>query len=258
MKTFFTLCIMLFFMPGISSAETWKFEDDPACELFGCVIVHNGQDARIYLLNGAPGTPAEFYAGRESENIRSIESGNNGNAGAFMLGIDTTGDGKVNIRASDLNNSGFLDAGDYLQGFQLTPLTNPALASRRIKHSYRIASNARFALYARLNRFEAAEHIKQSLTPEKISFQMNVHTNLEKDQNTSLPGNVRKTPGISTLADIQAIPVKTAEFDPITSAGADLRQSSLYIINTYEFPGYSLADGYGSINMEINYIIYNP
>jgi hypothetical protein len=251
------------------------FGGDWWCVLFGCVVINNTHETIVYELSG-PGGPASLYAViAGTPPIGTVESGATdlvvppGPEEGTMLGIDTDGDEEAELFVQDTDSDGFLDAGDDLSSFTLTSSTDVTLSTRDIQHSFYVASNRPFAIYARVISITSGGDIGASVGPGDIGYQIVANANGTDDGFSyggwSTAAGFQSVAGITSLADIGVAPVMVAECTRAQGTKTNpfflpvnLSRQFVRLTNRYRLPTYDLSQGTGNLDVTIEYLIYKP
>ena len=259
---------------------TW-IDDDPICENFGCVVVHDGISFSVYdnydIAAGRPLAPGEPLIQRNSNTLPGTGTVNPVITGSLaealstapladqgvMLGIDTDGDGIGDRFPLDGNNSGFLDAGDSLNPFDITQATSIVGSSTSYQRSFYISSTTDFYMAAQAVTGLSGMGIDATNSLNTIGFTYQLTTRGNDDGmafgQRAQPGRVNRPIGnVATMADLVGQPVHIMEFrKSIKKRGAPtIADQSVRFDYVYDFGGYDLSMGNGELNFEIEFSFY--
>ena len=256
---------------GSATATRGDFFDSDLCRLFGCVLVTNGSAWEFYLVQGDDGGRATLWAsGGDALPVGTVETGTleptdqpPGPREGTALGIDLDGDGVADLKVDGQGGSGFLDAGDRLSAFPLTAGAQIGLAERTVSHSFWLASNVPFAVYAqaRLSTEEGALAQVESL--DGVTFEIAAQASGADGGlafgGASTAAGFEADRSLQTLADLLGGPRRLFELTrPTATTEADLARQLVRISAIYHFSGYDLSQGTGELGAEIEYEIYEP
>jgi hypothetical protein len=161
-----TLCLGGTLTLIVSPAEASWLDSDFYCRVYGCVVVHDGftfnvYDNYIFSTGGtvAPGGRMIPWTGNPFQGAGGVNPVITGTRTegfhavplqdqSVVLGIDTDGDGVPDRLPIDNNNSGFLDAGDSFNAFQLDQATDLVAADTSAQCSFYLSSRTDFYVTA--------------------------------------------------------------------------------------------------------------
>lgn len=260
---------------------TW-IDDDPICESYGCVVVHDGISFSVYdnydIAAGRTLSPGEPLIQRTTNTLPGTGTVNPVITGSLnealstapladqgaMLGIDTNGDGIGDRFPLDANNSGFLDAGDSLNPFDITQNTSIVGTSTSYQRSFYISSTTDFYMAAQALSGISGVGIDATSKLNTIGFTYQLTTRGNDDGmafgRRSQPGNVNRPIGnVTTMADLIGQPVQIMEFrKAIKKKNAQtIAEQSVRFDYVYDFGGYDLSMGNGELNLEIEFSFYS-
>lgn len=195
-------------------------------------------------LNGAPATDA---------NGTRMSISNQTSGGAF----------------TDNGATGYLDAADALTAFGLDATTDVTLHPDAMKHSFYVASNTAFDIYAQASNLSTTDDFT-TLTLGNIDFDLSITTS--GDDGVAFGGNAQDpstggTGVITTIDDLSDISTTAKVFDGGqrtaasvgTIAGHSVRFDAVYALNngTVGQP-YDFSQGSGLIEADVAYTVYVP
>lgn len=259
---------------------TW-IDTDPICQAYGCVVVHNGEQFRVYdnydvqssrrLSTGEP-LIARSRADIPNEgDVSPVITGSLDTALSVAplsdqgarLGVDVNGDGRADQLPSDANGSGFLDAGDGMDLFEVNASTRIVGAATSYQRSFYIASTTDFSLVAQAISLRSNGAMTLSGGLGDIGFNYQIETR-GSDAGLSFgrraqQGRVNRTVGnAATIADLFGAPVEVAEFrKQVSKKNADtIAEQSVRFDYVYDFGSYDMSIGNGELDFEIEFDFY--
>lgn len=148
--------MVLLLMAGclLSSAATAadSIFDSPLCRAFGCVVLHNSYDAALYLTIGPDNAPAVEWQRSSIALIPTVVQDSReivtaaGDDQSNFLGFDQDGDGVTDVQIDDVNDSGYLDAGDSVDPQRLNKSTDLSVSQMSTNSAFFVAANTPFGL----------------------------------------------------------------------------------------------------------------
>ncbi|MEE9344542.1 MAG: hypothetical protein V3U88_02940 [Methylococcales bacterium] len=261
--------------------------DHPFFRMLGVVIVwgaddwqENGGNAPIVsdfvLMNSASGTAGndiiagDVYTVLQNSLLPSRGSAAN-NAGNEML-IRRTGPSGARQLMSDNNNDSYLDAGDSFNRFELQNNTNVRIRGRSMNHSFYVASNVAFNIFAQVQNLQTSGDFT-GLGWGNIRWRMGINRTgndgLAYGSNAQNPssGGIGIINGNgNTRLDTMTTPLKVFEggrrtaATPGSIAQQSVRFTAKYALrrNTSGNGSYDLSMGKGHIETDVTYMIYVP
>lgn len=148
------LCLAGCFSSSVATAADDIF-DNPLCRAFGCVVLHNSHDAALYLTIGPENTPAVEWQRSAIASIPAVVQGSRetvtaaGDGQSDFVGFDRDGDGVVDVQFDDVNDTGYLDAGDSIDPQRLEKSTNLTASRMSMNSAFFVAANTAFGLRAK-------------------------------------------------------------------------------------------------------------
>ncbi len=257
--------------------------DRPFFRVLGVVIVwgaddwqENGGTAPIVsdfvLMNSAPGTvgndiiAGDVYTVIKNSLLPSFGSAvdNAGNE-QFIRQIATGGSADI-----DSNNNALLDVGDSFNAFALNNRTDLVMRGATMHHSFYIASNVVFDIYAHADNLQTSGDFT-ALSLENIRWKMGI----KRQGNDGLAyGSKAQNPktggsgiiGNNNRLDTMQTPTKVFDGGQRTAkALGSIAQQSVRFTAKYELRrtganpyGYDLSMGKGHIETDVIYTIYVP
>ena len=269
----------LMLTPSVSAS--W-LDSDFYCRTYGCVVVHDGfsfdvYDNYVFSTGGTvpvgsrmiPWTGNPFQGaggvnpvitGSRTEGFHAVPLEDQ----SVVLGIDTNGDGVPDRLPSDGNNSGFLDAGDSLDPFNLTLSTDLVAADTSAQRSFYLSSRTDFYVTAEARLLGPGGGLNSPDQLDNIGFEYAVTRNGNDDgmafgANTRNGNYIRSLNAINDLGDILGTPTRIMEFrNAIRRRDAvDLPSQSVRVDYVYGFEGYDMSMGDGHLQYEIEFDFYN-
>lgn len=268
---------------GLAPQASASFIDsDFYCRTYGCVILHDGftfdvYDNYIFATGGTvpvgqrmiPWTGNPFQGsggvnpvitGTRTEGFHTVPLQDQ----SVILGIDTNGDGIPDRLPTDSNSSGFIDAGDSLDPFNLTVSTDLVAADTSAQRSFYLSSRTDFYLTAESRLLGTADDLNTQSQLGNIGFNYAVTRNGTDDGmsfgSASRNGNYIRTLGnVDDLEDIFGVPTRIMEFRNSIRRieSPSLPAQSVRFDYVYGFEGYDLSMGEGHLQYEIEFDVYN-
>lgn len=245
------------------------------CRTYGCVVVSDGQQYDIYdnwrfstnsccVPFGSP--MISFYSRAGTPNITGSLTPFTApeDTQSMMFGISEDGS-NVSVAFID-DGDGYLDAGDSLSAFTLTPTTDVLLADdgRNYSHSFFISSrNTKFSVRALASIANSTGDFRDTLSLEDIQLTTSFRRS-GNDGGLSF-GSLTNVAGISTdfdienLNDLSGIPTTLFDFSQqsgIRQRSGDLNDQTIRLDFLYEVPAYDLSMGVGSFNVDVVFDFY--
>jgi len=183
---------------------------------------------------------------------------------SMMFGIS---EGGSNLSVAILDDAdGYLDAGDSLSAFTLSPTTDILLAEngRNYSHSFFISSrNTKFSLRALASIADSTGDFSNTLSLEDIQLTTSIRRSgtdggLSFGDRTNIAG-ISSGFGSGNLTDLTGLPTTLFEFDRtngIRQRSGDLSDQSIRLDFLYEVPAYDLSMGVGSLNVDVIFDFY--
>ena len=261
--------------------------DKPFFRVLGVVIVwgaddwqENGGNAPIasdfVLMNNASGTAGNDLISGDVytviQNSLLPSPGTVSNSAGNELIIRNIGPGGTNMSMSDNNNDSLLDAGDSFNSFELLSNTNVTIPGGSMNHSFYVASNAPFDIYAQAQNLQTSGDFT-ALGLENIRWRMGVRRTGNDGlaygssaQNPSSGGLGIINGNTDTRLDTMTTPIKVFDGGRRTAAsqGSIAQQSVRFTVryalrrNATGNGGYDLSMGAGHIEADMTYTIYTP
>lgn len=259
---------------------TW-LDNDPVCQSFGCVIVHNGETYSVYdnydisasrrLAAGEPlirrsnsdipnqGSVSPVITGSLDTALSSAPLSDQG----AILGIDNNRDGRADQSPIDANGSGFLDAGDSMDLFEVNTRTSIVGAATSYQRSFYITSTVDFSLFAQAISLNSNGAMSLSSSLGDVGFNYQIQTS-GTDAGLSFGrraqrGRVNRTVGnVRTISDLFGAPVEIVEFRrSIGKKNANtIAEQSIRFDYVYDFGSYDMSIGNGELDFEIEFDFY--
>ncbi len=265
---------------SLTAQASW-IDSDALCQTYGCVVVHDGVSFDVYdkfdsstgtiISAGQPlirrltnpilgtGTVNPVITGSLDEGLTATPLQDQ----SAMLGIDTNGDGIGDRFPLDTDNSGFLDAGDSLDSFEITSSTNIVTGSTSAQRSLYITSTTDFYLTAQVlsNLTSPGLGTGSGLTSMGFRYSIQRRGNdagMRFGRATRRGRTYRLIRSVNTLADLAVAPVQIVEFRRAIARrrSASLPDQSLRFDYVYDFGSYDMSMGNGDLNFEIEFDFY--
>lgn len=266
---------------ALPASASW-LDSDFYCRVYGCVVVHDGftfdvYDNYIFATGGTvpvggqmiPWTGNPFQGaggvnpvitGTRTEGFHAVPLQDQ----SVQLGIDTNGDGIPDRLPLDANNTGFLDAGDSLDPFQLNISTDLVAADTSAQRSFYLSSRTDFYLTAEAKLIGSDTNFNTANLLDNIDFIYDV-TRQGNDDGMAFGANartgnyIRALGPVSDLSDLYGAPTRILEFrNAIRRRDAvDLPSQSVRFDYVYGFGDYDLSLGDGHLEYEIEFDFYN-
>ena len=264
-------------------AQASILDDDPnGCKK--CVAIANSYQTVYYSLDGLPpGQQATFYLSAPTPNVPDIPPVLTGTTTLIVTPGPTQGTmiGIVNQTSGGVltdNGNGYLDAADSLTAFGLQASTDVQLSGTTIQHSFYVASDEEFDIYARITVTRVGA-FGTNVNLQDIGYQIAARAS-GTDGSFSYGGNSTignstsdgfvPVAGITNLSQILTTPVRVAQFIKINgndSKGAKTNKDNnpqpiatqfIRVTASYTPPPYDLSQGDGTLDLRIEYLIYKP
>lgn len=263
-------------------AQASWLDSDFYCRVYGCVVVHDGftfdvYDNYVFATGGTvpvggrmiPWTGNPFQGagavnpvitGTRTEGFHAVPLQDQ----SVVLGIDLNGDGTPDRLPTDANGSGFLDASDSLDPFELTMTTDLVAADTSAQRSFYLSSRTDFYLTAEARLIGNADQFNSTNLLNDVEFRYGVTRNGTDDGmsfgSNARNGNfIRSIGNANTVADLFGAPTQILEFRNAIRQrdSADLPSQSVRFDYVYGFGGYDLSMGDGHLQYEIEFDFYN-
>ncbi len=279
MRLLVLILITLLVMPTASLAS-W-LDSDYWCRVYGCVVASDGRAYDIYDVYNfntgrtvPVGSPLIAWSNNPHQGSGVVDSVVTGglnpvaipDAGeSLLLGIDSDGDQQANISVNDTNSNGFLDLGDSLSEFSLSPVSDVVLKNGVVAHSFYVASRTDFYVYGRASLQSHSGQLASEILPEDTGLEVSmvrsgIDSGYSFGSRTANPG-FSAASGITSLQDIWGVATRVAEFS--RSGGTRSRNSndvstqSVRLDFQYDLPEPDFSYGTGSLNYRVEYLFYN-
>jgi len=265
---------------SLTANASW-IDTDTLCQSYGCVVIHDGVSFDVYdKFDSSTGTiisVGQPLIRRLSNPILGAGSVNPVITGSLdeglsaaplqdqgaILGIDTNGDGIGDRFPLDTNNSGFLDAGDSLDSFEITSSTNIVTGSTSAQRSLYITSTTDFYLTAQVLSNLTSPGLGTGSGLAGMGFTYRIQRNGNDDgmrfgRSARKGRTFRLIRSVNTLADLAVAPVQIIEFRRAIAKKrtASLPDQSLRFDYVYDFGSYDMSMGNGDLNFEIEFDFY--
>lgn len=263
-------------------AQASWLDSDFYCRVYGCVVVHDGftfdvYDNYIFSTGGTvpvggrmiPWTGNPFQGsgavnpvitGTRTEGFHAVPLQDQ----SVVLGIDLNGDGSPDRLSTDANGSGFLDASDSLDPFELTMTTDLVAADTSAQRSFYLSSRTDFYLTAEARLIGATDQFNSANLLNDVEFRYGVTRNGADDgmsfgANARTGNFIRSLGNANSVADLLGAPTQILEFRNAIRRrdSADLPSQSIRFDYVYGFGGYDLSMGDGHLQYEIEFDFYN-
>lgn len=276
---------LLMFIAALVStpaANASWIDSDFYCRAYGCVVVHDGfsfdvYDNYIFASGGTvaagermiPWTGNPFQGaggvnpvitGSRTEGFHTVPLEDQ----SVILGIDTNGDGVPDRLPNDSNGSGFLDAGDSMDAFNVSLGTDLVAAETSAQRSFYLSSRTDFYLTAEARLVGPDDGFNTTNLLGRVDFEYGI-TRRGVDDGMSFGadarnGNYIRTVGnANTVGDLFGAPTQILEFRNAIRRrdAASLPSQSVRFDYVYGFGGYDLSMGDGHLQYELEFDFYN-
>ncbi len=277
-----TLLLVLSAIASAGSASASWLDSDFYCRVYGCVVVHDGYTFDVYdnYIFSTGGTVSEggkmipwtgnpfqgaggvnpVITGTRTEGLTVVPLEDQG----VILGIDTNGDGIADRLPIDANNSGFLDAGDSLDPFNLTMTTDLVASTTSAQRSFYLSSRTDFYLTAESFVTSGGSSFHNAIDLSAVGFAYDITLTGNDDgmsfgSDAHRGNNYRPIGNIDDLGDVFGSPIQIMEFrrDIRQRDSDELGDQSIRFDYVYEFSDYDLSIGDGDLSYEIEFDFYN-
>jgi hypothetical protein len=275
------LLVLLTALQGADLAYASWLDSDYWCRVYGCVVTSDGNAYDIYdVYNfstgrtvpvGSPLIPWSNNPHQGSGIVDPLDTGTltpaqaPGPGQSEMLGIDQNGDLLPDVQFSDSNGNGFLDLGDSVAAFSLNPVSDILWRDGMLRRSFYIASRTDFYLYARSSLRSASGPLATRVTPDQTGLRVSMvqsgnDSGFAFGSRASNP-RFRATTGITSLQDVWGNATRVAEFRRSRgthgSYSSDVAAQSVRVDFEFRMPPPDFSLGTGSLNYQVEYLIYN-
>ncbi|MEO0449298.1 MAG: hypothetical protein AAFZ74_03140 [Pseudomonadota bacterium] len=263
------------------ASASW-LDSDFYCRVYGCVVVHDGftfdvYDNYVFATGGTvpaggrmiPWTGNPFQGsggvnpvitGSRAEGFHSVPLQDQ----SAIFGIDTNGDGIPDRLPSDNNSTGFLDAGDRLDPFQVSLSTDLVAADTSAQRSFYLSSRTDFYVTAEARLIGTTDGFNTANLLNNIDFvydvtRRGVDDSMAFGANTRNGNYIRRLSNVQDLGDVFGTPTRIMEFSNAIRLrdAVDLPSQSIRFDYVYGFGGYDLSMGDGHLEYEIEFDFYN-
>lgn len=263
------------------ASASW-IDSDFYCRVYGCVVVHDGftfdvydnyefasgqtvpPGGRMIPWTGNPfqgaGAVNPVITGTRTEGFHAVPLEDQ----SVILGIDTNGDGTPDRLPIDANNSGFLDASDRFDAFELSATTDLVAADTSAQRSFYLSSRTDFYVTAEARLIGATDPFNSANLLNRVEFQYGVTRRGTDDgmafgANTRNGNYIRSLNNATSVADLLGAPTRILEFRNAIrrQAADDLPSQSVRFDYVYGFGNYDLSMGEGDLQYEIEFDFYN-
>lgn len=263
-------------------AQASWIDSDFYCRVYGCVIAHDGftfdvydnydfatgseigQRERMIRWTGNPvqgvGGVNPVITGSRTEGFHSVPVDDQ----SVILGIDLDGDGTPDRLPSDANGTGFLDAGDSLDPFNLSMSTSLVAADTSAQRSIYLTSRTDFFLTAeaRLVGPDSPFNSPDALSNVDFSFgltRQGVDDGMAFGADARTGNFFRTIRNIDTISDLYGGPQRLIVFrdDIRLRDSTEMGAQSIRFDYVYGFGDYDLSMGDGHLQYEIEFDFYN-
>lgn len=183
---------------------------------------------------------------------------------SMMFGISEDGS-NVSVAILD-DGDGYLDVGDSLNAFTLSPTTDILLAEdgKNYSHSFFISSrNTRFSVRALASIANSTGDFNNTLDLEDIQLTTSYRRTGNDDGlsfgSRTNTAQISSEFGIDTLDDLSGVPITLFDFGRragIRQRSGDLSDQTIRLDFLYEVPEYDLSMGVGSLNVDVVFDFY--
>ncbi|MCB1757098.1 MAG: hypothetical protein KDJ38_16360 [Gammaproteobacteria bacterium] len=265
----------------VNNAGASWLDSDYWCRVYGCIAVGDGNAWDIYDVYDfstgrtvRAGQPLIAWSGNPYQGSGTVNAVKTGTLNpvdtpntyqGVLIDIDQNGDSLADGLLSDANASGYLDLGDGLAEFGLTPQTDIVLKDRAFKHSFYIAARTDFYVYGRAWLQSGSGELADSISPEQTGLGVDmVRTGVDNGfafgSSTTDPDFVPAS-GIADLDDIWNTPKRLAEFrrngGTRASNSNDVANQAVRVDIEYQLPEPDFSYGTGELAYRVEYLFYN-
>ena len=260
-----------------TTAQASFLDTDFWCRNYGCVVVHDGENYDIYdnwqfasesCCVPYGGEMIDYYVRAGTPNVTGtltrVTDALPDDLQGMMLGV--TEDGSTFTASIVDDGDGFLDAGDAMSAFTLSPNTSLRLAgeAQRYSHSFFITSrNTRFSIRARAQIANATGDFADTIQLGDIKLTPSL-TERGNDGGFDFGSRARANSvtivsGVDDLGDLAGGPTQIMLFDRrngIRQRNGDIDEQSVRLDLLYEMPEYDFSKGVGSLNIDVAFDFY--
>ena len=281
-RNFFRVSAVFLFL-GITSNTTqasW-LDSDYWCRIYGCVVASDGRAWDIYDVYNfstgrtvSPGSPLIAWSQNPHQGSGTVDSvitgtidpvSGPGAGQGLMIGIDQDGDGTEDLSIADNTSNGYLDVGDSLSTFSLSPITDVVLTEGVLRHSFYVASRTDFYIYGRASVQSQSGQLASVVTPDQTGLAVSMvrrgnDSGFSFGSNTSNP-RFSASSGIDSLQDIWGNATRVAEFrrsgGTRSRNASDVSTQSVRMDFEYRLPEPDFSYGTGALDYRVEYLFYN-
>ncbi len=277
---YLSILISVLLLPIQSVQASW-LDSDYWCRVYGCVVSSDGSAFDIYDVydfstgRTVPrGAPLIFYTGNPYQGtgvVNAVKTGTLTPAATpgvnqgMLVDIDQDGDLIADVPTLDGNMSGFLDLGDSLSSFSLSPNSAVILKDRAYTHSFYVASRTDFYIYGRAFLQSQSGDLISAISPDQTGFEIRmVRTGTDNGFSfgtvTANP-RFRATRRITSLNDFWGVPTALAEIRRGTGTrggnSPNVEDQAVRIDMEFQPPPPDFSYGTGELNYQVEYLFYN-
>ena len=264
-----------------AAQATWV-DSDFYCRVYGCVIAHDGFSFDVYdnfdFVAGTEvgarqrmirwtGNPVQgvggvnpVITGTRTEGFHAVPVQDQ----STILSIDLDGDGTPDRLPNDTNGTGFLDAGDSLDPFNLSMSTDLVASDTSAQRSFYLTSRTDFFLTGEARLIGPGSVFNSSSALDNVDFTFGVTRQGNDDGmafgSDARTGNFfREVRNIDTVGDLYGEPQRIVVFrnDIRLRDSSDLAAQSIRFDYVYGFSDYDMSMGEGHLQYEIEFDFYN-
>ena len=261
-------------MAATQSAQA-SIIDHPFFRVLGVVIVWGTDTATgtlpiasdFVLMNSASGSAGNDLIAADGRAVitGTLNGAPAAGADGTLMSVANPASGGV---FADNGTSGYLDAADTLTAFGLNANTDVQLDANGVKHSFYVASNTAFDIYAQASNLNKTGGFS-TLGLANIGYSLAITTS--GNDGLAFGGNAQDpstggTGVVGTVNDLGDMAAATKVFDggqrTAASVGAIAGQSvrfdATYTLNDGSGGAYDLSMGAGLIEADVTYTVYVP
>ncbi len=281
----FTVALILFIgvYGWVQPAEASLLDSDFYCTTYGCAALHDGNATDVYdvyvfatggtVPSGSPLIPRVGNPVQGSGVVDMVETGTIDPAPQDLplsgrgnqLVVDLYGNGTAYGFIFDNNPTGYLDANDVLTPITLNQNTRIEFLDNEIAHSFYIATNIGFDIYAQASIETRTDDLQTTVSPADIGFAISATRRGNDDGmkygNQASIDTFTPNSSINDLGDLAGLQW-VVQFSRLNGTSRNsnnqnaVYRQSIRINTVYTLPQLDFSIGKGDIRFQVNYDFY--